>query len=135
MSMNNTHDLLEKDNVQLIEVFEKTLIILSKDSGERSREEMEWVEKEPHLFRLLDGHVDGSPEQLTMLQSEINRLKRLTPLTIGSTRTNISSISSSDLTDPVDPDSAMRVELAALESRIAEELRVGRARIAEKYGR
>ncbi|KAG2217003.1 hypothetical protein INT45_003041 [Circinella minor] len=133
MSMNNTNNLLDVDNVQLIEVFQKALIILSKDYGERSIEEEEWVEKEPHVFRLLDGNVEGSPEQLDTLKSELNRLNSLTRFTTASMR-NISRISS-DLTDPMDPDLAISVEPAALESRIAEELRVGRSRIGEKYGR
>ncbi|KAG2216327.1 hypothetical protein INT45_009662 [Circinella minor] len=134
MSMNNTDNLLDVDNVQLIEVFQKALVILSKDYGERSIEEDEWVEKEPHVFRLLDGDVEGSPEQLDTLESEVNRLNSLIRFTIASMTANISAISN-DSTDPMDPDLAMSAELAALESRIAEELRVGRARIAEKYGR
>ena len=64
MSVNNTNNLLDMDNVQLIEVFQKALVILSKAYGERSTEEDEWVEKEPHVLRLLDGDVEGSPEQL-----------------------------------------------------------------------
>ncbi|KAG2216332.1 hypothetical protein INT45_014322 [Circinella minor] len=135
MSMNNTNNLLlDVDNVQLIEVFQKALVILSKNYGEKSIEEDEWVEKEPHVFRLLDGDVEGSPEQLDTLESKVNRLNSLTRFTIASMIANISAISN-DSTDPMDPDLAMSAELAALESRIAEELRVGRARIAEKYGR
>ena len=86
------------------------------------------------MLRLLDGDVGDSLEQLDTLESEVNRLNSLARFTTASMTANISAISD-DSTDPMDPDLAMSAELAALESRIAEELRAGRARIAEKYGR
>ena len=135
MSMNNTINLLDVvDNDHLIEVFQKALVILSKDYGERTADEDEWVEKEPNLFRMFAGGSEGSVEQLNTLKSEINRLKSLTQFTTVSTGRNNPRLIS-DLSDSMDPDSAMSIELAALESRLVEELRVGRARIAEKYGR
>ena len=41
MSMNNTINLLDVDNDHLIEVFQKALVILSKDYGERTADEDE----------------------------------------------------------------------------------------------
>ncbi|KAI7846697.1 hypothetical protein BDC45DRAFT_528552 [Circinella umbellata] len=117
MSMNNTINLLDVDNDHLIEVFQKAL-----------------VEKEPNLFQMFDSDSEGSVEQLNTLKSEINRLKSLTQFTTVSTGRNNPRLIS-DLSDSIDPDSAMSIELAALESRLVEELRVGRAQIAEKYGR
>ncbi|KAI7859356.1 hypothetical protein BDC45DRAFT_589791 [Circinella umbellata] len=134
MSMNNTINLLDVDNDQLIEVFQKALVILFKDYGERTADEDEWVEKEPNLFRMFEGGSEGSVEQLNTIKSEVNRLKSLTQFTTVSTGRNNPRLIS-DLSDSMDPDSTMSIELAALESRLVEELRVGPARIAEKYDR
>ena len=82
MSMNNTINLLDVDNDHLIEVFQKALVILSKDYGERTADEDEWVEKEPNLFRMFAGGSEGSVEQLNTIKSEVNRLKSLTQFVI-----------------------------------------------------
>ncbi|KAG2205072.1 hypothetical protein INT45_008799, partial [Circinella minor] len=123
------------DNLKLIEIFEKAMVILQKSYGERSIEEDEWVDSQPNLNQLLNGDLEGNAENLNTVNEEIARLKAIMRFTNVEVSANQAAPADDHLDDPTDPEAAMNAELAALEKNILEQYRAGRAQIAEKYGR
>ena len=131
MTTNTNNALLDVDNVKLIEIYEKAIIILQKSYGQRSTEEDEWVEIQPNLNQLLNGDLEGNAENLNTVNEEIARLKAIMRFTNVAVSADQAASAGDHLDDLTDPESAMNAELATLEK----EYMTRRAQIAEKYGR